>query len=132
MKKMNPVVHFEMPAVDPKRMSDFYSTVFGWKTKMLGAEMGNYVLATTSEAGEDGRPKMPGTINGGFFRKDEANPGQHPSVVIAVDDIQESMKALIAAGGQLINEPMEIPGVGLFINFLDTEGNRSSLLQPNM
>ena len=38
---MNPVVHFEMPAVDSQRMSDFYSKAFGWETQMLGEEMGN-------------------------------------------------------------------------------------------
>ncbi len=31
--KMNPVVHFEMPAEDRKRMADFYAKVFGWKTQ---------------------------------------------------------------------------------------------------
>ncbi len=32
MNKINPVVHFEMPAEDSKRMADFYSKVFGWQT----------------------------------------------------------------------------------------------------
>jgi hypothetical protein len=41
---MNPVVHFEMPAEDRKRMADFYTKVFGWKTQQLGEDMGNYVL----------------------------------------------------------------------------------------
>jgi hypothetical protein len=47
--KMNPVVHFEMPAEDKKRMAGFYTKVFGWQTQMLGPEMGDYVLATTTE-----------------------------------------------------------------------------------
>ena len=62
MKKMNPVVHFEMPAGDRIRMADFYSRVFGWQTEMLGEEMGNYVHATTSENDENGRPKYSVTI----------------------------------------------------------------------
>ena len=33
---MNPVVHFEMPAEDRKRMAEFYTKVFGWKTEQLG------------------------------------------------------------------------------------------------
>ncbi len=33
MNKMNPVVHFEMPAKDRKRMAGFYSEVFGWKAQ---------------------------------------------------------------------------------------------------
>ncbi|OFY63634.1 MAG: hypothetical protein A2Y71_13885 [Bacteroidetes bacterium RBG_13_42_15] len=59
---MDPVVHFEMPSEDRKRMADFYSKVFGWQTQMLGEEMGNYVTVTTSETDESGRPKMPGSI----------------------------------------------------------------------
>ena len=42
MSKMNPVIHFEMPAEDKKRMSDFYTNVFGWQTQQLGPEMGEY------------------------------------------------------------------------------------------
>ena len=72
--RMNPVVHFEMPAEDRKRMADFYTNVFGWKTQLLGPEMGDYVLATTTESDETGRPKNPGAINGGFFSKCEITP----------------------------------------------------------
>jgi predicted enzyme related to lactoylglutathione lyase len=132
MKKMNPVVHFEMPAGDRIRMADFYSRVFGWQTEMLGEEMGNYVLATTSENDENGRPKFPGTINGGFYPRKEDWPAQYPSIVIAVDDIKESMQQIAAAGGRLIEEPHEIPGIGWYVSFLDTENNRLSILQPNM
>ncbi len=32
MSKMNPVVHFEMAAENGKRMAEFYTNVFGWKT----------------------------------------------------------------------------------------------------
>lgn len=55
---MNPVVHFEMPAENRQRMADFYSKTFGWKTQMLGKDMGNYVIATTTESDEKG-PKSP-------------------------------------------------------------------------
>jgi uncharacterized protein len=132
MKKMNPVVHFEMPAGDRKRMSDFYSSVFGWQVQMLGEEMGNYVTVTTSEADEHGRPKMPGTINGGFYPISKDMPAQCPSIVIAVDDIRESIKKVTETGGKVSGEPAEIPGVGLYVSFFDTEGNRVSLLQPFM
>lgn len=47
MKKMNQVVHFEMPAKDNQRVAKFYEEAFGWEMKHLGGEMGNYVLATT-------------------------------------------------------------------------------------
>jgi predicted enzyme related to lactoylglutathione lyase len=34
------------------------------------------------------------------------------------------------AGGRVLGEPIEIPGVGQYVSFLDTEGNRVSMLQP--
>jgi len=127
---MDPVVHFEMPAEDRKRMADFYTRVFGWKTQMLGSEMGDYVLAKTTESDETGRPKNPGAINGGFFPKSDDKPAQYPSVVIAVEDIREHMRSVEEAGGKVLGEPMDIPGVGSYVAFIDTEGNRVSMLQP--
>jgi uncharacterized protein len=127
---MNPVVHFELPAEDRKRMSDFYTKAFGWQTQQLGEEMGNYTVVSTTEAGEDGRPKQPGAINGGFFQKTEDPVSQYPSVVIAVDNIKEHIKTVNNAGGKVIGEPMDIPGVGSYVTFQDTEGNRLSMLQP--
>ncbi|NMM78476.1 glyoxalase [Acidovorax sp. SRB_14] len=126
---MNSVVHFEMPYDDQARMTKFYEQAFGWQTKALGEAMGNYVLATTTETDERG-PKKPGAINGGFFPKKPDWPAQHPSVVIAVDNITEAMKQVQRAGGSVLGEPMEIPGVGQYVSFTDTEGNRVSMLQP--
>ena len=126
---MNPVVHFEMPYDDRTRMTQFYQSAFGWQMQVLGEDMGNYVVATTTETGDDG-PKRPGSINGGFFPKKADWPAQYPSVVIAVDDIKASMTSVTSAGGKVLGEPMEIPGVGQYVSFIDTEGNRASMLQP--
>lgn len=127
---MNPVVHFEMPAEDRKRMADFYTKVFGWKTQQLGEDMGNYVLATTTDSDENGSPKKLGAINGGFFQKTDDKPAQYPSVVIAVEDIREHMMNVEKSGGKVLGEPVDIPGVGLYVSFFDTEGNRVGMIQP--
>lgn len=124
-----PVVHFEMPYEDRQRMAKFYESAFGWGTRMLGEEMGRYVLATTTETDERG-PKRPGAINGGFYPKRPDWPAQYPSVVIAVEDIGAAMKQVAAAGGEVLGQPMTIPGVGEYVAFFDTEGNRASMLQP--
>jgi hypothetical protein len=131
--KMNPVVHFEMPARDNGRVSKFYAAVFGWKTQQLGPEMGNYVVVQTTETGENNFPKEPGRINGGFFGRTKED--QSPSVVIAVEDIRDAMKSVAAAGGKVLGgqkpgEPDNIPGIGLYAAFIDTEGNRVGMLQP--
>ena len=132
MKKINPVVHFEMPANDRERMADFYTNAFGWQTQLLGEETGNYVIANTGEIDENGRPKMAGTINGGFYPRRADGPAQYPSIVIAVENIADSMQKVTESGGEVLGEPMQIPGVGLYVSFFDTEGNRVSILQPDM
>ncbi|HZF26244.1 MAG TPA: VOC family protein [Steroidobacteraceae bacterium] len=126
---MNPVIHFEMPYENRERMAKFYGAAFGWQTQMLGAEMGNYVVATTTATDQNG-PKKPGAINGGFYAKTNDRPAQYPSVVIAVDDIKDAVKKVKDAGGKVLGEPMEIPGIGQYVSFTDTEGNRVSILQP--
>jgi predicted enzyme related to lactoylglutathione lyase len=88
---MDPVVHFEMPYKDGARMAKFYRSAFGWQTRMLGEEMGNYVLATTVETDEKG-PVRPGAINGGFYPRKRGWPAQYPSVVIAVKDIKKAVE----------------------------------------
>lgn len=138
----NPVVHFEMGYFDRERMKKFYETAFQWNLQQMGAEMGNYVVAQTAETDDKGMVKTPGTINGGFYQKTD-NPLSHaPSVVISVQDIKNAMKAVEAGGGKILGamdesgghsmEPQMIPGVGLWISFQDTEGNRVSLLQPGV
>jgi len=127
---MNPVVHFEMPYEDRKRMAEFYTTVFGWEAKMLGPEMGDYVTVTTIDTAENGIPKIAGAINGGLYKKDAKKGATHPSVVIAVKDVEEAIEKIKAAGGTIVAEPMEIPGVGRYAGFTDTEGNAVSILKP--
>ena len=131
MKKMNPVVHFEMPAEDRKRMADFYTRVFGWQTQMLGEDMGNYVLVTTSDVDQNGRPKDAGMINGGFYPRNK-DSAPYPSFVIAVENIRESIKDIKEAGGKILGEPVEISGVGWYVSFIDTENNRLSIMEPIM
>jgi len=132
MSTKNPVVHFEMPYENAQRVQEFYAKAFGWGMRLIpGEEMGGYVTAQTAETDENRMVKTPGAINGGFFPKD-ATSAQHPSVVIAVDDIKQAMDDIAKAGGTVLGEPVEIPGIGSYVSFTDTEGNRVSVLQPHM
>jgi uncharacterized protein len=132
MAKMNPVVHFEMPYENSERLMKFYKQAFGWQMEKLGKDMGDYVTATTIETDENRMIKRPGAINGGFFPERPDWPTQCPSVVIAIDDIKKAMKKVSYAGGKVLGEPVEIPGIGQYVSFTDTEGNRVSMLQPLM
>ena len=129
MSKMCPVIHFEMPYEQSERMAKFYRDAFGWQTQMLGEKMGNYVLATTTEM-NGCTPERHGAINGGFFQKHPDWPAPYPAVVIAVENIGDAMQQVNTAGGKVLGEPMQIPGVGKYVSFFDTEGNRVSMLEP--
>jgi hypothetical protein len=131
---MDSIVHFEMPAEDKARMIKFYQDAFGWQTQQMGPEFGNYVTATTTETDENQMIKNPGAINGGFY--DKSGPDDHTKLTVSVPDIKQAMEKVKAAGGKVqgsskgTEDPDEIPGVGLYMNILDTEGNPLSLLQP--
>lgn len=86
-------------------------------------------MAMPTESNEQG-PLKPGAINGGFYKKPDDKPDQYPSVVLSVEDVKAKAEAVTAAGGEVLGEPMDIPGVGLYVSFRDTEGNRVGMLQP--
>ncbi len=135
MAKMNPVVHFEMPAKDKKRASDFYSSTFGWQMTLMGPEMGNYLMAATTETGENRMPKTPGAINGGFFDYQDREGFNMPHLVISVDNLEEAMERVQASGGKILGGSKgpdtidDIPGVGRYVSFEDPEGNHVGMLQ---
>ncbi len=128
---MNSVVHFEMPAKDKKRAAKFYTNAFGWNMQQLGDEMGGYLLAGTAPTDSNGMVQNPGTINGGFFDYKNEPGFEYPSVVVGVENLQESIEKVKAEGGQIAGEQMDIPGIGLFVSIIDPEGNRVGMLQPN-
>lgn len=130
-KKMNPVVHFEMPAKDRNRVAKFYSEAFGWEMKIMGPEMGNYILAGTTETDEKRMIKTPGAINGGFFEYKKEEGFEHPHIVISVDNIEDSINMVIQAGGKIMGKPMDIPTVGRYVAIIDSEGNHVGMLQPS-
>lgn len=118
-----------MPYRDAKRAAKFYERAFGWKTSLLGEEMGHYLLVTTAE--KDAHPDQPrGAIQGGLFPIEPEKPMQYPTFVIEVEDIQAAMNRISESGGEVAGEPMTIPKIGTYISFTDTEGNQNSILQP--
>ena len=57
-------------------------------------------LASTTETDENSMVTTPGAINGGFFPKSQEGAAPYPSVVIDVDDINQTMKQINDAGGK--------------------------------
>lgn len=122
----NRVVHFEIEADNVDRAKKFYTDAFGWKMEQMGQEFGEYVVITT------GDPKQPGGINGGLYKDPSGKKNLNAySCVVSVDNIEEAMEKVKAAGGEIIGEVMDIPTVGKNAKAKDTEGNMFSLLEPS-
>ena len=119
------VVHFEIPADDENRAREFYSSIFGWEFQVL-PEM-DYSLAMTTPLDEQGRPTVPGSINGGLFKRGEGLTA--PVVTIDVEDIDAVLAQIVAQGGAVHREKMEVPGSGWNAYFKDSEGNVVGLWQ---
>jgi len=129
---MNRVVHFEIHAKDLDRMQKFYHDVFGWDIKDLGPQMGNYRLITTGK--DEAGAQWPG-INGGLTpRMGDTPKGGEPVnafvCTISVENIDETLKKIQAAGGTVALDKMDIPGVGILAYRKDPEGNLFGVLQP--
>lgn len=118
------VVHFELPADDENRAREFYTSVFGWGFQVM-PEM-DYSLAMTTPMGDDGRPAVAGSINGGLFRRSDLTT---PVVTVDVEDIDDALRQIVALGGSVHREKMEVPGMGWNAYFKDTEGNVVGLWQ---
>ena len=125
---MDSVVHFEIPAEDMGRAEGFYRQVFGWGVIPMPATDVPYTMVTTTEIGDDMRPREAGAINGGIMAR---NPlVSSPVLVISVADIEGHLAKVREAGGTpAFEEPLRIGDMGLYALFQDTEGNVLGLWQ---
>lgn len=119
------VVHFEVPTDDQDRAKNFYSSAFGWKLTPM-PEM-DYTTVVTTATGEQGMPSEPGAINGGMFHRE--GELSSPIVTVEVDDIDATLEKIDGLGGTTVTDKQEIPDMGFYAYFRDSEGNLMGLWQ---
>jgi predicted enzyme related to lactoylglutathione lyase len=118
---MSRVIHFEIPANDPEKLSDFYKKVFGWKFEKWGGPIEYWMVVT----GAEGQPG----INGGFLRK--GGPVTGTTNTIGVESADDSIKSIEKAGGKVVMAKTAIPTIGYFAYLQDPEGNIFGVMQPD-
>ncbi|HXP35979.1 MAG TPA: VOC family protein [Chthoniobacterales bacterium] len=119
---LNRVVHFEIYTDDPDAVRPFYQDVFGWKFEKFSGGPVEYWLVTT---GDD---KEPG-INGGLARPRE---GQSSGTLntVAVSSLDQAIKKVERAGGNICVPKMAISGVGWLAYAQDPARNVFGILEP--
>ena len=123
---MDSIVHFEIPAKDPKRASEFYTKAFGWVIDQF-PNFEYWSLGTTM-SDKDGRPTSPGAINGGLGKKGSTAPN-NVTVTIGVPDLDAALANVKRLGGKQTGEKQPVGDIGWSAYFEDTEGNIIGLWQ---
>lgn len=106
-----PVVHWEFWSADSPKIAEFYRSVFDWNLRPL-PEL-NYTLVETGGTGG---------INGGIMTPQAGPWPANLTFYIDVDDLDAYGKKIVAAGGKMLVEKMEVPGVGRLSLFEDPDG----------
>ena len=97
--------YIEFKVADIARSKDFYGAAFGWRFKDYGPDYCEF---------------SDGHLRGGFDRTGEAAPGG-PLVVLYGDDLDETMRRIVAAGGTVVKPTFAFPG-GRRFHFTDPDG----------
>lgn len=111
--------HVEIPADDAQRATRFYAELFGWSFQEVPGFEG-YHLFTTA-AGEE-------ATGGAIGRRGESAP-ESMRTYINVDSIDDTTRRIGELGGSVVQEKQEVPGLGWYAVFRDTEGNELALWQ---
>lgn len=119
------VVHFEIPADDFGRATEFYRSAFGWEISEVPDI--DYAMLGTTSSDDRGAPTEPGSINGGMLKRDADR--KSPIVTIDVDDIEEALARITELGGRMVMPRQEVMGMGFSAYFTDSEGNLMGLWQ---
>lgn len=107
------VVHVEIPAANRDAAAKFYEAMFGWTFRHEDAN--RYTVFET------------GNIGGGFA---DVGGSYQPGAVliyIASDDIEADLAKAQSLGATVVQDKMEIPGMGWMAWFNDPTGNRIAL-----
>lgn len=116
----NPIVHFEIPADNPKKLIDFYGKLFGWRIERMSPQS-EYWTVTTGEPGA--------SVNGGILKR--SVPSQNALNYVRVDSVDERLQQVEKRGGRIVHQRQPIPGVGWFAIAADPEGNQFGLFQED-
>ncbi len=107
-KQNNAINYIEFPLVDASGTQVFYAEAFGWSFQAWG-----HKYLSFSGAG----------IDGGFNGEDQT-PVQRPGalVILYADDLSRTLRAVKAAGGEILRDIYAFPG-GQRFHFADPNGN---------
>ncbi len=117
------IVHFDLPASNPARLSQFYASLFGWEFNK-DPNMEYWLISTKGT-----KNPMEGSI-GGMYKREEM-PEHGIINYFLVKNIDESIAKAKELGARIITDKVEIPQVGWSATLKDPENNTFAFFQAN-
>lgn len=113
------ICYLEIPARTGEESAEFYSSIFGWKVR----ERGDGNLAFDDS----------GSVSGTWVKESDRTPDEQTQIYIMVDNINETLQKIQAAGGRVLTPRTDIgPDLGAFATFSDPAGTEFGLYEePN-
>ena len=110
------ICYLEIPAITAEASAGFYSDIFGWTVR----KRGDGALAFDDTGG----------VSGTWVKEGDRTPDEQTRVYIMVDDISDTLKKILAAGGKVLTPRTDIaPGSGAFAIFEDPAGTEFGLYE---
>ena len=106
------VTHWEIMGEDGDGLKAFYSDVFGWSLELVPG-FDSYYTVSGDEVGG----------SGGAVGKGSDDMPHYLTIYFGVDDIDEHLSKIEAAGGTTIVPRTEVPDTVIFAMFADPAGN---------
>lgn len=121
---MPTVQHFEIPADDVNRAQEFYKKVFGWSMQKTSnpenPDKDYWHFDTKDNDGNKG-------LSGGMMKRQA--PEHTVTNYITVSSIEQYQSKIEQHGGKIMIKKTEIPNMGYFTIFTDSENNMFGLFE---
>lgn len=113
----------ELLTPDPDKAKEFFTKIAGWSFEDMDMpDGGTYYIAFVEDEHVGGIMKMPAAI--------PAGTPPHWLSYLEVDDVDDRVQMVKAAGGQVMREPFEVPDVGRIAIIADPTGAVLGLIKP--
>ena len=117
----SPFSWHELATTDPQGALDFYSQLFGWSrgpTHDMGAGNSYQII------------EHHGAQVGGLYRLQDPSKPPYWLTYVKVDALDGTVSTAKASGGQILQEPHEVPGGDRVARILDPQGGAIALHEP--
>lgn len=109
----------ELGTSDVDGAQRFYEEVFGWTTKDMGSDFGNYRIFQRGETGIAGLMALP-----------DASIPTHWQPYVFTEDVDGTAAKSTELGGSTLMEPMDVPTVGRIAVLRDPQGATFGIIRP--